>query len=231
MDDAYARAQRDRMVDEQVVRRGVADQRVIEAMRRVPRHLFAARRGGERLRKQPAAARPRSNHLAAADGAVMLEAAQLCGTERVLEVGAGSGYQAVLLAELAAAVTTIERIPELAASARAALDAAGYSRVEVVTADGSQGYPPSAPYDRILVAAGAPEVPAPLIEQLARPGRLIVPVGNRFEQKLMIVTKDEIGSISSREEGWCCFVPLLGGSGWPAPPKEWTDVTAKRPRT
>jgi len=137
----------------------------------------------------------------------------LRGDERVLDVGAGSGYQSAVLAELAADVVAVERIPALAALARANLVAAGYERVEVLVGDGSLGVPERAPFAGIAVAAAAPEVPAALYEQLEPDGRLVVPVGDRGSQELQVVVKGTAGAVVERTVG-CRFVPLVGEQGY-----------------
>lgn len=205
---------RTRMVERQLRRRGISDERVLEAMGRVPREEFL-----------PDALRD----LAYEDGALPIGHGQtmsqpfivgsicallrLDGDERVLDVGTGSGYQAAVLAELAAEVVTIERIPELAAAARAALVATGYETVEVRVGDGSLGVPERAPFDGIAVAAAAPEVPEALYEQLAEGGRLVLPRGSRWGQDLVLVVKTEAGPVE-RESVPCRFVPLVGAEGF-----------------
>lgn len=202
------------MVERQLRRRGIADERVLAAMSRVPRESFL-----------PEAIRS----VAYEDGALPIGygqtmsqpfiVASICsllalgGDERVLDVGTGSGYQAAVLDELAAQVVTIERIPELATAARAALDATGHDVVDVRVGDGSLGVPDRAPYDAIAVAAAAPTVPPPLYDQLAVGGRLVVPRGNRFGQELVLVVKTEAGPVE-RESVPCRFVPLVGAGGF-----------------
>ncbi len=146
--------------------------------------------------------------------AVTCQRARLDGHERVLEVGCGSGYQAAVLARLAREVVAVERHATLAETARKNLRAAQVTNVEVVVGDGSGGYPARAPYDAIVVAAGAPEVPPALVEQLAMGGRLVIPVGTRFMQELRVVEKTPAGL---RDVGGdpCVFVPLVGEAGWP----------------
>ena len=217
---------RDRMVTQQLVGHGITDQRVLAAMRRVPRHRFVdpdqAALAYENHPLPIGADQTISQPLMVA---IMLQAAELSGAENVLEVGAGSGYQAALLAELAARVTSIERIEALASRARGTMQSLGYATVEIIWGDGSLGYLPNAPYDRIIVAAGAPRVPEPLLEQLAPGGRLILPVGNRRDQTLILISKDADGNVSRREEGWCSFVPLVGRAAWPGPVSEQTPPT------
>jgi protein-L-isoaspartate(D-aspartate) O-methyltransferase len=202
------------MVEQQLRRRGIADERVLEAMGRVPRELFVG---------------PESRHEAYSDNALPIGheqtisqpymVARICeelgleGGERVLDVGSGSGYQAAVLAELAAAVVTIERIPELAELARANLAAAGRAEVEVVVGDGSLGVPERAPFDAVAVAAAAPGPPQALYDQLAVRGRLVVPVGGRSGQQLQVIEKSS-GGPEVVESVPCRFVPLLGEEGF-----------------
>jgi protein-L-isoaspartate(D-aspartate) O-methyltransferase len=215
---------RERMVVQQLVGHGVTDQRVLEAMRRVPRHRFVdANQAAFAYENRPLPIGANQTISQPLMVALMLQSAELTGTENVLEVGAGSGYQAALLSELAARVTSIERIEALANRARAALKSLGYETIEIVHGDGTLGYPPNALYDRILVAAGAPRVPEPLLSQLAPNGRLILPVGDRRNQTLIIMSKDTEGKVSRREEGWCSFVPLVGKAAWPE------SVSARKP--
>lgn len=208
---------RERMVQEQLEARGITDTRVLAAFRRVPRHLFVS----PELQSHAYEDHP----LPIGQGqtisqplmiALMLQLAHLHGTENVLEIGAGSGYQAALLGELAAKVTTIERLPELAESARSILQELEYHNVSVVVGDGSEGYPPNAPFDCILAAASSPQVPPALIEQLAPEGRLLIPVGLTNDQTLLLITRDAEGKTSTQSHGWCSFVPLIGAQGWPA---------------
>jgi protein-L-isoaspartate(D-aspartate) O-methyltransferase len=202
------------MVEHQLRRRGVDDERVLAAMGRVPRDLFLP----EDLRR-----------FAYEDGAFPIGFGQtisqpfivgticqllaLSGGERVLDVGTGSGYQAAVLAELAAEVVTIERVPELAARAVAALAEAGLERVEVRVGDGSLGVPERAPFDAIAVAAAAPGIPPALYEQLSDGGRLVLPRGSRWGQELVLVSKTPDGPVE-RASVPCRFVPLVGAEGF-----------------
>jgi protein-L-isoaspartate(D-aspartate) O-methyltransferase len=206
--------ERERMVDEQVAARGVTDPRVLAAMRRVPRHLFLE----QALRDQAYGDHP----LPIGEGqtisqpfivAKMTELLALTGREKVLEVGTGCGYQAAVLAELAARVCTIERLPRLAGRARETLEMLGYTNVWVRTANGTLGWPDEAPFDRILVAAGGPTVPPPLFEQLAEGGRLVMPVGDASSQVLEIVEKVNGQRRVTRDSG-CVFVKLVGKYAW-----------------
>jgi len=146
--------------------------------------------------------------------ALMTELLELTGAENVLEVGTGSGYHAAVLGALAATVVTVELIPALAAVARRNLARTGRdANILVIAGDGSLGYPQLAPYDAISVAAGAPEIPTPLLDQLNDPGRLVIPVGERRDQELLVIWKRN-GAIESRVASLCRFVPLRGEEGW-----------------
>ena len=202
------------MVDAQLRGRDVVDERVLDAMERVPRELFVPEKLRDRAYDDAA--------LPIGDGqtisqpymvARICEALSLTGVERVLDVGTGSGYQAAVLAELAAEVDTIERIPRLADRARANLEAAGYGRVSVHVGDGSRGLPDRAPFDAIAVAAAAPELPRTLYEQLEPRGRLVVPVGRRGMQRLEVIVRSPEGPAVLRSVP-CRFVPLLGAEGF-----------------
>lgn len=205
---------RNAMVREQLAGRGVADARVLDAMRGVPRHLFC--RPGTPLADAyddfplpVGCGQTISQPWMVAD---MLERLELKGGETVLEVGTGSGYNAALLSRLAQRVVSMEIVPELAAAARRRLRELGFA-VEIVEGDGSAGWPPAAPYDAIVVTAGAPEVPPPLLEQLAEGGRLVIPVGGRDLQELTVIRRH--GSLYAVERACGCrFVPLTGRHGW-----------------
>jgi protein-L-isoaspartate(D-aspartate) O-methyltransferase len=206
--------ERRRMVEEQIRSRGIRNERVLAVMEKVPRHLFVP----ENLR--PAAYEDRP--LPIGEGqtisqpyivALMTDLLDPRAGDRILEIGAGSGYQAAILAGLASEVITIERIPSVAAQARRNLSAAGSRPVEVVLGDGTLGYPPKAPYQGILVTAGAPEVPPPLVGQLADGGRLVAPIGPHGVQDLVRVVR-EGGKIRRESHGGVVFVPLIGEYGW-----------------
>jgi protein-L-isoaspartate(D-aspartate) O-methyltransferase len=201
------------MVNSQLRARGIADERVLAAMERVPRHEFAP----ERYRDQGYEDHP----LPIAEGqtisqpyivAIMLEALKLSPTDMVLEIGTGSGYLTALLAELAARVISIERHASLAESARARVEALGYSNAKVVTGDGTRGFPQEAPYDAIIVSAAAPEMPRDLIAQLGQRGRMIIPVGTEDAQQLRLVQMEN-GQIRIESRELCRFVPLITGVG------------------
>jgi protein-L-isoaspartate(D-aspartate) O-methyltransferase len=206
--------ERERMVEEQVVARGVTDPRVFEVMRRVPRHLFVE----EALRDRAYGDHP----LPIGDGQTisqpfivgrMTELLRLAGTEKVLEVGTGCGYQAAVLAELAARVCTMERLPRLAAKARETLEGMGYRNVLVRAGNGTLGWPDQGPFDRILVAAGGPSVPPPLFEQLVEGGRMVMPVGDATNQTLEVIEKVQGVMRVTRDSG-CVFVKLVGKYAW-----------------
>jgi protein-L-isoaspartate(D-aspartate) O-methyltransferase len=209
-------ALRSAMVAQQLAGRGIRDPRVLDAMGRVPREAFVP--AWERARAYADQA------LSIGEGqtisqpfmvAIMSEALDLVGTERVLEIGTGSGYQAAILGQLAREVISVERLEALAEAARQRLEALGHHNVRVCVGDGSVGYPQGAPYDAILVAAGAPRVPEALKAQLAPDGRLVVPVGPLGHQALTLVRREgETFSETAREN--CVFVPLVGREGWPA---------------
>jgi protein-L-isoaspartate(D-aspartate) O-methyltransferase len=211
--DPYER-EREAMVEHQIRDRGIRDERVLAAMREVPRHLFVPK-GYERAAYED---RP----LPIGEGqtisqpyivAVMTEQLGLAPQDRVLEIGSGSGYQAALLAGLAGTVISIERLEGVAEQARENLARAGVTGVRVVVGDGTEGYPPEAPYDAIIVTAASPGVPEPLIEQLAEGGRLIAPIGPRDCQDLVKLVKRE-GKVETIPLGGVCFVPLIGQFGW-----------------
>lgn len=207
-------AERDAMVTEQIARRGVRDPRVLSAMRQVPRHEFL-----------PEDARPYAyvdSALRISNGqtisqpyivALMSELLDVRPEDKVLDVGTGSGYQTAILAVLAREVDTIERIPALAEAAGETLTALGYDNVRVHLGDGSLGCPEAAPYDRIMVAAAAPEVPPALFDQLVDGGRLVIPVGSRTLQHLEIWDVER-GEFKQAKSIPVVFVPLIGAGGW-----------------
>lgn len=211
-------AAREWMVATQIEGRGVRDPRVLAAMRAVPRHLFVPP-GSE-------ASAYEDRPLAIGEGqtisqplmvAIMTEALRPSAGDRVLEVGTGSGYQAAVLAALVREVVSLERHETLAAHARRALAESAAANVRVIVGDGSEGLPSEAPFDGIIVTAGAPSVPEPLKAQLAEGGRLVIPVGSHHQQVLTILTRhgDEF-RMESRDA--CAFVPLLGRFGWQSTP-------------
>jgi protein-L-isoaspartate(D-aspartate) O-methyltransferase len=206
--------ERNRMVDEQIISRGVKDERVLAVMRKIPRHEFLP----EAIRGIAYA----DNALPLGEGqtmsqpymvALMTELLGLKGEERALEIGTGSGYQAAVLAELCEKVYTVERIKPLADKARATLDRLGYKSVAIKIYDGTYGWREMAPFDAIMVTAGSPDIPAPLVEQLKAGGRMVIPVGDRYGQQLITVVKTAEGTITERSIP-CMFVPLIGNHGW-----------------
>jgi protein-L-isoaspartate(D-aspartate) O-methyltransferase len=202
------------MVNAQLRGRDIVDERVLRAMEVVPRELFVQE--GERRRAYDDAALPIGGGQTISQPymvARICEALGLSGAERVLDVGTGSGYQAAVLAELAAEVFTIERLPELAAEARERLAAAGYERVQVHVGDGTLGFPERAPYDAIAVAAAAPGFPQTLYEQLKPRGRLVVPVGSARGQRLEVAVRSPEGPAMIHSVP-CRFVPLVGAEGF-----------------
>jgi protein-L-isoaspartate(D-aspartate) O-methyltransferase len=202
------------MVEDQLRRRDIVDERVLAAMERVPRELFVP--PDLRGRAFDDAALPIGVGQTISQPymvARILEELGLDGDERVLDVGTGSGYQAAVLAELADEVHTIERIPELAEQAKRNLAAAGYDRVQVHVGDGSRGLPDHAPYDAVAVAAAAPGFPQALYDQLGPGGRLVVPVGGRQGQRLEVIVRSPEGPAVLRSVP-CRFVPLLGEEGF-----------------
>ena len=215
MPDAFSN-QRVTMVELQLRSRGIRDERVLSAMEKVPRHDFIP----ESLRVDAYADMP----LPIGSGqtisqpyivAAMLEALQVRESDRVLDIGAGSGYVSALLAELAAEVFGIERHQQLADRARGVLQMLGYSNVQIIVADGSMGYPPAAPYDRVIASAAAPLVPPALIGQLSEGGRMVLPVGSPHMQQLQLVRKIAGETIVTMLDP-CRFVPMIGESAYRA---------------
>lgn len=208
--------QRDRL---EMVRRleaqGITDKKVLEVMRRIPRHLFVANSLWDHAY---------ADHPVPIDQgqtisqpyivALMTQALQLKNTDRVLEIGTGSGYQTAILAELAQHVYTMERFPELSEKAQKLLTAAGYKNISFRVGDGTLGWPEEAPFDKVIVTAAAPEVPAALQSQLAEGGRLVIPVGGRQLQTLVVLTKER-EKLRQEELCACSFLPLIGKEGWP----------------
>jgi protein-L-isoaspartate(D-aspartate) O-methyltransferase len=205
---------RHNMVTQQLIKRGIEDPRVLQAMRDTPRHRFVpARHRAMAYEDMPLAIGHEQTISQPLMVAMMTAALQLHGHERVLEIGTGSGYQAAILSRLAVVVFSIERIPELAAQARATLAMAGIMNVHVFVGDGSLGLPEHGPYDAVVVTAASPKVPSALVDQLKPGGRLIIPVGDRYEQTLMRLTATSNGPQVERLGG-CRFVPLIGQQGW-----------------
>lgn len=207
--------QRATMVDRQIAWRGVRDTDVLRAMRLVPREAFVPEE--VRIFAYDDAPLPIGEGQTISQPyvvALMIEAAALRRTDRVLEIGTGSGYAAAVMAEIAGEVFTIERLAELAEAARQRLIELGYANVDVRTGDGTLGLPEAAPFDVIVSAAAGPEVPAAWKEQLAPGGRIVMPVGSYESQKLVRLTRREDGGFDRRSLGDVRFVPLLGAQGW-----------------
>lgn len=205
---------RNRMVEGQLVPRGIHDERVLNAFRKVPRHLFVPKEnlinaygdyplpvGEGQTISQPYMV------------ALMTQCLELKGDEKILEIGTGSGYQAAILAELAKVIYSVERIDILAERTKNILDTLGYTNVKIKVGDGTEGWDEFAPYEGIIVTAGAPFVPNPLLAQLAENGRMAIPIGDAFSQVLTLVEKKE-GKITQKEICGCVFVPLIGKYGW-----------------
>ena len=206
--------QRARMVEWNLCRRGIGDAQVLRAMAHVPRHAFVRR---EWRRKAYA-----DSPLPIGEGqtisqpyivAMMTEALSLRGSEKVLEIGTGCGYQAAILAEVAGEVWTIERSPTLAREARSRLSELGYGRIHVVEGDGTAGLKHEAPFDRIIATGSLPSIPTALLDQLAGGGIVVAPIGNLYEQKLIQLELTH-GVERRRSLGACRFVPLVGSAGW-----------------
>jgi protein-L-isoaspartate(D-aspartate) O-methyltransferase len=209
---------REAMVEQQLAGRGIRDQRVLDAMRQVPREAFVAATlaslgysdgpipiGEEQTISQPYVV------------ALMLEAAEIAAQDKVLEVGAGSGYAAAVIGRMAHKVLAIERRSTLAAGAKQRLQRLGYDNVEIICADGTQGWPAAAPFDTIIVSAGSPDIPKALKRQLAIGGRLVIPVGPRGHQMLTRLIRREEDAFACERLLPVSFVPLIGRHGWAGP--------------
>ena len=205
---------RELMVRTQLVPRGIKDERVLSAMKKAPRHLFV----GESMQHQAYD----DSALSIGDGqtisqpymvAVMTELLELKGDEKVLEIGTGSGYQAAILSELAKEVYTIERVAILAQHAGETFHSLRYDNIHIRVGDGTLGWPEEAPFDRIIITAGTPKTPEPLMEQLSDNGTLVAPIGDRFSQQLIRIKKHK-GKTLEEYHTPCVFVPLIGQYGW-----------------
>ena len=204
------------MVEEQIISRGIKDDKLITAMKKIPRHLFVE----EALQSQAYSDHPlpigeKQTISQPYMVALMTEALLLTGKERVLEIGTGSGYQTAILAELSERVFSVERIRSLAIRARKLLYELSYFNVEIKIFDGTFGWIQESPFDAIMVTAGSPDIPQPLIDQLSIGGRLVIPVGDALVQDLFRVTKTEEG-VKKEDLGGCRFVKLIGKYGWEA---------------
>ena len=211
---SYA-GQRRKMVEEQLVERGINDLRLLEVVSRVPRHLFVQ----ESLQHRAYGDTPLpigENQTISQPYIVgaMTEALDLKGEERVLEIGTGSGYQTAIIAELCRQVFTIERLNNLSRKAQNVLESLNYMSIVFKMFDGTYGWPDQAPFEAILITASAPEIPGSLVKQLGDGGRLVAPIGEADKQKLVVLTKNG-DRVSRRDLGDCKFVPLIGKYGWP----------------
>ena len=212
--DPYARRRR-RLV-ETVRARGVSARAVLAAVGEVPRHRFVPDAVLRRAYEDTALPIGFGQTISQPSlQALYLEVLEIGAGDRVLEVGTGSGYQTALLAELSDNVYSVERIPELAVRSRQVLDELGYRNVALLTGDGTVGWSRYAPYDAILVAAAAPDVPQALVEQLAPGGRMLIPLGDRNTQRLTLVRRTTDGGTERETVTGCVFVPLIGRFGWP----------------
>jgi len=204
-------------VDAQIRARGIADQRVLKAMEKIPRHLFVDEGLiGQAYNDNPLPIEQQQTISQPYIVALMSEAMALTGREKVLEIGTGSGYQTALLAELAERVFSIDRIAVLATGARRILDALNYYNVAIRVGDGTYGWREESPFAAIVVTAGAPRIPKLLIEQLAIGGRLVIPVGSRHSQALLKLTRlsEDPNDLKREDLGGCRFVDLIGEHGW-----------------
>lgn len=205
---------RNRMVESQLISRGIKDARVLDAMRKVPRHRFVEEAlVSQAYNDHPLPIGEKQTISQPYMVALMTEALELQGHERVLEIGTGSGYQAAILAELAEKIYSIERIRKLSVKAQSILDELGYFNAVLKVGDGTLGLKEESPFDGIIVTAGSPDLPQPLVDQLAMGGKLVVPVGDRYTQSLMKVVRVKEG-ITKTDLGGCRFVSLLGRYGW-----------------
>lgn len=206
---------RKRMVETQLVARGIRDKRVIDAILKIPRHLFVEEAmSAQSYSDSPLPIGEKQTISQPYMVALMTESLQLTGKEKVLEIGTGSGYQAAILATLANKVYTIERIRPLALKARKVLDGLGLLNINLKIGDGSSGWEDEAPFDAIIVTAGAPDVSQILIDQLDIGGCLVIPVGNRSDQTLMRIAKSDNSTIIRETLVGCRFVKLMGKFGW-----------------
>lgn len=205
---------REKMVELQIKSRRIENEKVLEVMREIPRHLFVSE--GERPYAYEDFPLPIGEGQTISQPymvALMSEALQLKGYEKVLEVGTGSGYQAAILSKLSKEVYTTENIESLASKAEELFKELGYENIKLKVCDGTEGWAEYSPYNGIIVTAGAPKIPEPLIEQLAEKGRIIIPVGGSFSQDLIVGEKIK-GELVKKTICGCMFVPLVGKHGW-----------------
>ena len=209
--------ERSTMVESQLRQRGIHDERLLAAMSKVPRHEFVSPQNwNEAYADHPIPIAEKQTTSQPYMIAAMVQAAQIKPEDRVLEIGAGSGYQTALLAELASQVFAVERYASLTDTAQKTLERLGYRNARIVTGDGSLGLPEAAPYDAIIVSAAAPRIPQALVGQLAVGGRLLIPVGESDQQLLQLVQRQPDGSTTVRTLEGCRFVPLIGEQGFVA---------------
>ncbi len=214
MDNNNFTKARENMIRTQLIPRGIKDQRVLKAMQKVPRHCFVPQKlVHEAYKDHPLLIGHNQTISQPYMVALMTEALGLKGDEKVLEIGTGSGYQTAILAELSRQVYTVERIKELLENAKRRLDKTGYKNIMFKAFDGTLGWDEYKPYDAIIVTAGAPNIPYPLVDQLKEGGRLVIPVGDRFMQDLIKITKRK-GNMEQTSLGRCRFVNLIGVYGW-----------------
>jgi protein-L-isoaspartate(D-aspartate) O-methyltransferase len=205
------------MVENQLRQRGIRDERLLAAMGRVPRHEFVSRQNwNEAYADHPIPIAEKQTTSQPYMIAAMVQAAEIKPEDRVLEIGAGSGYQTALLAELASQVFSVERYASLAETAQKTLERLGYRNAKIVTGDGSMGLPEAAPFDAIIVSAAAPRIPQSLVDQLAVGGRLLIPTGDAEQQVLQLIQRNADGTTSVRALEGCRFVPLIGEQGFVA---------------
>jgi protein-L-isoaspartate(D-aspartate) O-methyltransferase len=208
-------SKRQRMIETQLLPRGIKDPRVIAAMRKVPRHLFLDEAlWPEAYEDHPVPIGEKQTISQPFIVAIMTEALKLSGTEKILEIGTGSGYQAAVLAELAEQVYSMERLPSIAKRARRILDELKYANIVITIGDGTLGWKEHSPYDGIIVTAASPYPPKTLLEQLKVGGRLIIPIGDEFTQDLTLYIRDSDKDYSKESYGGCRFVKLIGEQGW-----------------
>ncbi len=208
------RLARERMVQNQLIPRGIKDKRVLDVMGAIPRHLFVEEAlVGEAYNDHPLPIGHKQTISQPYIVAFMTQALQLKGNERTLEIGTGSGYQTAILAELSKKVYSVERILPLMEKAAELLAQLGYRNVQFKAFDGTLGWKEFGPYNAIMVTAGAPKVPDPLLDQLADGGRIIIPVGDKFSQELILIRRDK-DKYKEKSLGGCRFVDLVGVHGW-----------------
>ena len=205
------------MVESQLRQRGIRDERLLAAMSKVPRHEFVSQQNWhEAYADHPIPIAEKQTTSQPYMIAAMVQAAEIKSGDRVLEIGAGSGYQTAVLAELASQVFAVERYASLTDTAQKTLERLGYRNAKIVTGDGSLGLPEAAPFDAIIVSAAAPSIPQALVDQLALGGRLLIPIGEAEQQVLQLVQRNADGGTSVHTLEGCRFVPLIGKQGFVA---------------